>query len=139
MTEIGAFPFLFKKEKIYFMIITNTSGSAWILPKGHPEDDLNKYEVAELETYEEAGIKGKVVDVKLRGEFKHDDGSTLLIYPLLIKNTLDEWPEQHFRQRRLVNSKEALQLVTKTEHSSAIKHFTSAEMIKKLKKFANDA
>lgn len=138
MTEIGAFPFLFKKEKIYFMIITNTSGNAWILPKGHPEDNLNKCQVAELETYEEAGVKGKIIDSKLKEEFKRDDGGTLLIYPLLIKNTLDKWPEQHFRERRLVNIKEALQLVNKPEHLGAIKHFTSPDIIKKLKKFNCD-
>lgn len=134
MLEIGAFPFLLKKEKIYIMIITNTSGKSWILPKGQPEDHLNKSQVAELEAYEEAGVTGKIINSKLREEFKRDDGITLIIYPLLIKEILDVWPEKDMRERRLVSIKEALNLVTKKEHLKAIKYFSTPEMIKKLTK-----
>lgn len=132
MLEIGAFPFLQKKEKIQVMIITNTSGKSWILPKGHPEEHLSKSQVAELESYEEAGVKGKIVNTKLREEFNREEGGTLVIYPLLIEKILDEWPEQDIRERRLVSIKEALSLVTKKEHVNAIKYFSSTHMIKKL-------
>ena len=132
MFEIGAFPFLLKKGKLQVMIITNTSGKSWILPKGHPENSLNKPQVAELETYEEAGIKGTIVDTKLREEFKHEEGGVIIIYPLRIKKILDTWPEQEKRERRLVYIKEALSLVTKKEHCDAIKHFSEPNMIKKL-------
>ncbi len=132
MFEIGAFPFLLKKGKLQVMIITNTSGKSWILPKGHPENSLNKPQVAELETYEEAGIKGTIVDTKLREEFKREEGGVIIIYPLRIKKILDTWPEQEKRERRLVYIKEALSLVTKKEHCDAIKHFSEPNMIKKL-------
>jgi 8-oxo-dGTP pyrophosphatase MutT (NUDIX family) len=134
LSEIGAFPFLIKKEKIQIMIITNTSGKGWILPKGHPEDGLNKAQVAELETYEEAGVKGTIIDTKLRKEFEREEGGTLVIYPLLIKKILDAWPEHDKRERMLVTIKEALFLVTKKEHIEAIKHFSTLEEIKKLAK-----
>lgn len=134
MLEIGAFPFLFKKEKMHIMIITSTSGKSWILPKGHPEDNLNKPQVAELEAYEEAGIKGLIFERKFRQEFKREDGGTLIIYPLLIKKVLESWPEDSIRERRLVTIKDALTLVTKKEHCQAIKHFSSSEMSNKLAK-----
>lgn len=134
MFEIGAYPFLIKKEKLQIMLITSTSGKSWILPKGHPEDSLNKPQVAELETYEEAGIKGTIVDTKLREEFKREEGGIIIIYPLLIKKILETWPEQEIRERRLVTIKEALVLVTKKEHLKAIKHFSSSDMIIKLTK-----
>lgn len=134
MFEIGAFPFLIKKEKLQIMIITNTSGKSWILPKGKPEDNLNKAQVAELETFEEAGIKGTVVNTKLREEFKREEGGIIIIYPLLIKKILETWPEQKIRKRRLVNIKEALALVTKKEHLKAIKHFSTSDMIINLTK-----
>ena len=137
MFDIGAFPFLLKKGKIYIMIVTSTSGKSWILPKGHPEDDLNKSQVAQLEAYEEAGIKGIIIDTKLCKEFKRDEGDTLIIYPLFIKKILEEWPEQELRERRLVTIKEALKLITKKEHIDAIKYFSSPEMIKKLSKGNN--
>ena len=135
MSEIGAFPFLIKKEKMQIMIITSTSGKSWILPKGHPEEDLNKPQVAELECYEEAGIKGIIVDTKLRKDFKREEGGILAIYPLFIKKILETWPEQKIRQRRLVSIKEALTLVEKKEHVNAIKYFSSPEIIKKLSKY----
>ena len=137
MFDIGAFPFLLKKGKIYIMIVTSTSGKSWILPKGHPEDDLNKSQVAQLEAYEEAGIKGNIIDTKLSKEFKRDKDDILIIYPLFIKKILDEWPEQEIRERRLVTVKEALKLITKKEHVDAIKYFSTPEMIKKICKGNN--
>ncbi len=134
MLEIGAFPFLLKKGKIQIIIITSTSGKSWILPKGHPENHLNKSQVAELETYEEAGVKGTIINSKLRKEFKWDEDNMLIIYPLLIKDILDTWPEQDIRERRLVSIKKALNMVTKKEHIKAIKYFSTPEMIKKLTK-----
>jgi len=129
--EIGAFPFLRKKGKMYVMLVTNTSGNLWILPKGHPEDDLKHHKVAELETYEEAGVTG-ILTKSLNRKFKNDNGGILLIYPLSIKNTLDEWKEQSKRKRKLVKVKEALQLVTRKEHLNAIKHFSSGNCLQKL-------
>ncbi len=138
MQQIGAFPFLFKKEKMHIMIITSTSGKSWILPKGHPEDDLNKPQVAALETYEEAGINGLIFDRKLRKEFKREEGGRLVIYPLLIKTILDNWPEESKRQRKLVSIKEALELVTKKEHLNAIKYFSSTSLSDSLYQAAKD-
>lgn len=134
MLEIGAFPFLFKKGKIHIVIITSTSGKSWILPKGHPENHLNKSQVAELETYEEAGVKGSIVNSTLRKEFKQDEDNILIIFPLRIKKILDTWPEQNIRERRLVSIKEALNLVTKKDHLKAIKYFSTPEMVKKITK-----
>lgn len=135
MLEIGAFPFLFKKGKVYIMIITSTSGKYWILPKGRPEEDLNKAQVAELETYEEAGVKGIIPDLKLRKDFKRDEGGKFIVYPLLIETILNKWPEQNKRERRLVSIKDALHLVKKKEHLNAIKHFSATEMLNKLSKY----
>ncbi|WP_198263486.1 NUDIX hydrolase [sulfur-oxidizing endosymbiont of Gigantopelta aegis] len=133
MIEIGAFPFLYKKDKLHIILITITSGNAWILPKGKPEDDMSKAQVAKLESFEEAGIRGKIIDKKLREEFKRDDGGTLIIYPLHIEKVLDKWQEQSFRKRKLVSIKEALEMVTKTEYLAAIEYFSDADFIKKFK------
>ncbi|MCU7800841.1 MAG: hypothetical protein KZQ70_12015 [gamma proteobacterium symbiont of Lucinoma myriamae] len=116
------------------MIITSTSGKSWILPKGHPEDNLNNAQVAELETYEEAGIKGVIFDRKFRKELKRKEDSTIIIYPLLIKKILDKWPEDSKRKRRLVTIKEALSLVTNKEHIGAIRYFSTTGMTSKLNK-----
>jgi len=132
--EIGSFPFLIKKGKIYIMIVTSTSGKSWILPKGHPEDELSNHQVAVLETYEEAGVKSIIFDRKLRKEFKDKEGGKFIVYPLLIKKCLDDkdWPEKSKRERRLVSINKALSLVTKQEHLQAIKYFSSNSIRNKL-------
>ena len=132
MLEIGAFPFTKKKGKLYVMLVTNTSGKLWILPKGHPEPDLKNHQVAELETFEEAGVAGKILSKSLHKEFKRENGGMLLICPLLIEDIFDKWQEQSKRQRRLVKIKEALSLVTRKEHLNAIKHFSSTEIKQQL-------
>ncbi len=132
MFEIGSFPFLIKKGKIYIMLVTNTSGKQWILPKGQPESDLKNDKVAELESYEEAGIKGKVLNKSFYREFKTESGSKLLIYPIYIDKILEKWKEDYKRKRRLVKVKEAMELVTRKEHLMAIKYFSSKEISRKL-------
>jgi len=80
-------------------------------------------------------VKKFVVSIltkSLNRKFKNDNGGILLIYPLSIKNTLDEWKEQSKRKRKLVKVKEALQLVTRKEHLNAIKHFSSGNCLQKL-------
>lgn len=134
MLEIGAFPFLYKKDKVYIMLIQTISGNSWILPKGHPEENLNEAEVAELESYEEAGVKGKVFNSGLHKEFKRESGGTIIIYPMLIKKTLDDWPEKNYRERRLVTIKEAMALVNKKEFLTAIDYFSNPSILKKLLK-----
>jgi len=132
MLEIGAFPFMIKKGKIQIMLVKTISGNSWILPKGRPEDNLKQPQVAELESYEEAGIKGKVYSSNSHKEFDRETGGTIVIYPLLIKKTLDQWPEKEQRERRLVSIKEAMSLVSKQEHIDAIKYFSNSDFIKKL-------
>ncbi|MCK5697224.1 MAG: NUDIX hydrolase [Gammaproteobacteria bacterium] len=135
MLEIGAFPFLIKKGKLYIMIVSSTSGKSWILPKGHPEDKLKHSQVAALESYEEAGIKGLIFNRKLGKEFKQKkEALNLLIYPLLITKILNKWQEESIRKRQLVTINKALTLVTKKEHLQAIKYFSSNAMFNKLSK-----
>jgi len=135
MLEIGAFPFLIKKGKLYIMIVSSTSGKSWILPKGHPEEHLKNSQVAALESYEEAGIKGVIFDGKLGKEFKQKkEELNLLIYPLLITKILNKWQEESIRKRQLVTINKALELVTKKEHLQAIKYFSSNSMFNKLSK-----
>ncbi len=125
MLQIGAFPFLFKKDKLHIMLITNSSGKHWILPKGNIEHDLKHSDVAKLESYEEAGVKGNILDKKSYREYETADGDILRIYPLHIQKILDEWPEDYFRRRQLVTIDEALNRVDRIEHIKAIKYFSS--------------
>lgn len=135
MFEIGSFPYLIKKGKMYIMLITNKSGKLWILPKGQPEAELKDEQVAELETIEEAGVKGKVLHKSFHSDFKSETGRLLIVYPIYIDKILDKWAESSIRKRRLVEVKEALKLVTRTEHRKAIKYFSSDKNYKQMRSF----
>ena len=133
MLEIGSFPFLIKKGKMYIMLITTKSGKSWILPKGQPESHLPHEKVAALECFEEAGLVGKVLAKKsLHKKFKMNKNDKFLVYPFYIYKILDKWEESSIRKRRLVKVKDALKLVTRKEHRKAIKYFTSKEVSHKL-------
>lgn len=134
MLEIGAFPFLIKKQKLLIMLVKTTSGNSWILPKGHPEDHLQQFQVAELECFEEAGVKGKIYTADFHKAFDRERGGTIIIYPLLIKKTLNQWPEMEYRPRQLVSIKKAQSLVTKKEHADAIEYFSNPDFFKKILK-----
>ncbi len=127
MLQIGSFPFLFKKGKLHIMLIMNSARRQWILPKGNPEHHLKHYEVAEMETLEEAGVTGKIVDKKLYKEFETAEGNTLRIYPLHIDTILDKWPEDYFRKRELLKVEQALDRINREEYIKAIKYFSSPD------------
>lgn len=118
------------------MIITNSSGNAWILPKGQPELDLRNSQVALLEAFEEAGIIANLVISIRHKDFERKSGDILRVYPLEVCKILSKWPEKNYRKRKLVSVKDALSLVTRIEHVNAIKYFSKPENLKKLcKKF----
>ena len=130
--EIGAFPFIMKQGKPMLVIITNRSGQAWILPKGQREKNISNAQVAIEEAVEEAGVVGNLVDTKCHKDFERKGGHWLRVYPLCISKLLREWPEQHFRKRKLVSVKQALSLVTRKEHVDAIEYFSNPKVLKQL-------
>jgi CYTH domain-containing protein len=54
--QIGALPYLFRSGRLYLVIVTNTAQTRWIIPKGQPESDMSRQEVAVMEAMEEAGV-----------------------------------------------------------------------------------
>src|SRR6185369_8705085 len=54
--QIGALPYLFRGGRLHLVIVTNSSQTRWILPKGQPEPDMPRQDVAVMEAMEEAGV-----------------------------------------------------------------------------------
>ena len=52
--QIGALPYLFRGGRLYLVIVTNSAQSRWIIPKGQPEPDMPRQDVAVIG--EESGI-----------------------------------------------------------------------------------
>lgn len=89
------------------MLVTTRGTGSWVLPKGWPKKKLSGAEIAALEAFEEAGIVGDVVPAAV-GSYRYlkrmPDNSTVHcdveVYPLQVKQLLEDWPERKERQRQ---------------------------------------
>jgi adenylate cyclase len=110
----GTLPFLAKDDDLYVVLVTNQSGNKWIFPRGQLELDMTPAEAALMESYEEAGLIGRVLS-ELRGQCTRDDGSIHHLYPMKVIQMLDEWPEDSIRKRQVVKFKKAMQMLDDPE------------------------
>lgn len=100
------------------VLVTNKSGTRWVIPKGHVEpDDPDASFRAGQEAWEEAGVKGKL-DTESLGSFPYSKrGGNYRVQVFLLKDcTLSEnWPEARKRRRVLVSPERAADMVREPE------------------------
>ncbi len=105
MHKIGAIPFDVNGDEIAILFITSQTRGRWIFPKGTLENGENHHDGVKREAYEEAGIKGDVLDnfpITIPITKKTSNGVIkvpVTYYPLLVNQQLEEWPERERRQR----------------------------------------
>lgn len=109
------------------MVVTNKDGDRWVLPKGRPERHLGKRELAALEAWEEAGIRGTFrggdpIDVTLR---RRAGRINLRLYPLRVDRLKRRWPERRARDRRVVSPDTALALLSDPGMRRAVKQLAA--------------
>ncbi len=109
--EIGALPYLFRANRLYVVIVTNSAQTRWIIPKGQPEPDMSRQDVAIMEAMEEAGVIG-AFHSGLRGECRRKGEKTLHVYPIKVSTLLKKWPEMGSRRRMLVPVSKALKMIS---------------------------
>jgi len=108
--QIGALPYLFKGGRLHVVLVMNSAQTRWILPKGQPEADMSRQDVAVMEAMEEAGVIGSC-DSGLRAQCKLKGEKTLHVYPLLVTTVLKKWPEMTWRKREVVPVARALKML----------------------------
>lgn len=107
---------------IQVLLITSRDTGRWIIPKGWPEKKLNSYEVARLEAWEEAGVKGRV-HKKALGYYaylKKLDNNELVaakvqVHLLDVCEQFDDFPEHDQRQLCWFTPEAAASLVREPE------------------------
>jgi 8-oxo-dGTP pyrophosphatase MutT (NUDIX family)/CYTH domain-containing protein len=97
-TQAGALPFLYRNGILHLVLVTSSSGTRWILPKGGLEHGMTRPEVALMEAAEEAGVIG-VVEPGLKAQCRLEDQRLLHLYPLRVATLLQHWPERAVRRR----------------------------------------
>ena len=122
--QIGALPYLFRGGRLHIVIVTNSAQSRWIIPKGQPEPDMTRQDVAIMEAMEEAGVIGSCLP-GLRIPCHRKGEKTLYIYPLKVTTVLKKWPEMEWRKRAVLPINKALKMISDPELSDCIERLAS--------------
>ncbi|OIV95719.1 hypothetical protein TanjilG_01513 [Lupinus angustifolius] len=117
---VGCIPYRYKigektsmdSDEIEVLVISsqNQKGKGMLFPKGGWELDESKKEAALRETIEEAGVRGIVGGKLGKWSFKsktHDTFYEGYMFPLLVQEQLEFWPEHNVRQRTWMSVSEA--------------------------------
>ena len=109
-------------EDAEMLLVTSRESGRWVVPKGWPIKGKKPYEVAAIEAYEEAGVRGKVKK-KPFGYFTYlkqlADGNRVPcivgLHLLEVDQTLQDFPERGQRRVEWVSFIEAANRVHEPE------------------------
>lgn len=114
--QSAVIPYQLDDESLKLLLITNRKCKRWVLPKGVVETNMSPAESAELEAFEEAGIKGNVFSTPIGDYQYHKWGGicTVKVFLMEIVEILKVWPESEMRHRIWVSAEEAEKLVNES-------------------------
>ncbi|KAH0972942.1 hypothetical protein GBA52_025098 [Prunus armeniaca] len=121
------------EKVVEVLMINSTSGPGLVFPKGGWENDETVEEAAIREAVEEAGVRGDIMDFlghyffkskTLQDELSPEGLCKAAMFPLLVKEELQFWPEQNTRQRSWLTIPEALGLCRHQWMKEALEAFS---------------
>ena len=104
-------------ESVEVLLITSRRGRRWIFPKGVVERGESGATSAEREAFEEAGVRGSVDPSRL-GSYRYEKWGgtcTVDVFPLLVEEVLDVWPESGSRRRQWFAIPDAVEALGRKE------------------------
>jgi phosphohistidine phosphatase len=108
--QTGVVPYRLGTDGPEILIVTNTKGTKWAIPKGVHAPGYSARASAAKEAFEEAGILGKVEKEALGTYTQRKWGGVckIRVFPMRVTEVLDEaeWEESH-RTRRWVPAAKA--------------------------------
>ncbi len=113
--QSGVLPYRFQKGKADILLISNLSGSRWVIPKGIIDDGFNPVSSAANEAYEEAGVQGRI-DPEPIGEYRYYKWNGIChvqVFLMEITDVLESWPESSLRKRKWMRPGDVLALIDK--------------------------
>ena len=126
--QTGALPWrLGPKKRFQVLLVTGRRSRRWTIPKGWPMSGKTLAEAAEVEAFEEAGVKGKV-DPEPLGSFNHTKQNLpigtldvrILVHPMSVEREFPKWPEFGQRRRKWFTAEEAAEKVDSEELGALI-------------------
>lgn len=100
-------------------MVTSRGSGRWVIPKGWLMEGKTAAEAAQLEAWEEAGVKSADCNGEVIGQYAYekrlDDGYVtpveVQVYQMKVTETADIFPEARERTRRWVSPSKAAELV----------------------------
>lgn len=116
--QFAALPLRRTERGLEVLLITSRETQRWVLPKGWAEKGLTGAELACKEAFEEAGILGRASEAAV-GSYGYQkrlaDGSRrrceVAVFPMVVEQELEDWPERRERRRQWFRPDEAAALV----------------------------
>jgi 8-oxo-dGTP pyrophosphatase MutT (NUDIX family) len=113
--QFGALPYRKGKLGVEVLLITSRETKRWIIPKGWPMAGKKPHRAAQIEAFQEAGVKG-IIAPKAVGSYSYPkilaDGTEraclVEVYPLLVTIEATKWREQAERERAWFTLEESL-------------------------------
>lgn len=129
-TQFAALCYKIVKGKVRVLLITSRDAGRWIVPKGWPMDGKTPAECAQIESWEEAGVKG-TTDGRCIGIFSYakDKGTKeelpviAMIFAIEVHEMAEKYPEAAERQRVWVSRKKASKMVDDPELARVLRDF----------------
>lgn len=129
-TQFAALCYRIHNDETQVLLVTSRQSKRWIIPKGWPLEGATPAEAAATEAFEEAGVKGKALNVCL-GLYSYTklmDGQDDLpcavsVFPVRVKKVLKTYPEVKERKRKWFSAKKAATKVREKELRKILKHF----------------
>lgn len=126
----GIIPIFKNKEGFYVLLVKNTKGGHWGLPKGTPEKNEEPMDTARRELFEETGIKSIDIKTDVIFEEKYDFeqngilyNKIVIYYPGFVSEMTKGGQLDQIDELKWIKIKEAKNILT---HRSAI------DVVKKL-------
>lgn len=134
--QVAALCWRFRRGQVQFLLITSRETGRWVIPKGWPIDGRTWHEAAQIEAWEEAGVRGDI-DTAALGVFHYDkrhvakpsEHCEVAVYPLRVTRLEHKFPEKRERRRKWFNAAKAAKSVAETELSALF--LSAAKALKK--------
>jgi predicted NUDIX family NTP pyrophosphohydrolase len=106
--QVGVIAYRVAHGQVEVLLITSRDTGRWIIPKGNIGARTRPRKAAEIEAYEEGGVRGKIAGSIPLGFYTYFKGygssrehrpTSVEVYLLRVVKRVKKWPEK--RQRRL--------------------------------------
>jgi len=112
--QAAAIPFRRIGETVQVCLIRRKDSEAWGIPKGLVDPGDRRDQTALNETWEEAGLRGRLIGDSI-GTYRYEKWGmtfTVAVYLVEVLEQEDRWQEASFRERRWISFAEAVSLLS---------------------------